>query len=521
MAKWRVVMMLLFASLALGQSMTKTSSHSGSISMVDHHPACGGAGTLNCWHQETSTFSGVWYTNRGMLTTDANGCIYTGTFPTGLITWTKQTPIPCGMTNPQYDASGNLYALSMGSGNLYLKEDNNGTWAGVNGSTAVQFSVATDGEEFFGKVNAAGAMNVTADPTHAWTAVSGGPYKYIDVISPNIWLAVKGAGTVWLYSHGTWSQIGTNSNAVQVNGGFHTDLSGNPMIYYLGSDGYVYHMNSGAPTGWDKLNGSGNTALAAGGSLNVMSLGGTGGTHLYRFGDSSPKITINYSGTVTCAVPPPYNQQICPTFTHTASLKACWGTKGCHTVNATPWNNSGSWSLTATSDEQDDPIGCLDNPLMDGCAPNENGNMNCSGGGSDTQTSDFSIGESIDVRNWLYDDVGYPQGPILEGTPTVGVYAGYDNFTHTDACILGIPTCPSPNPLEYSSDCAFTNPQIGQYCYDLVYADLYVRHTPQTGSPWVITQPWIKENSTGITVCIAGEVPFFPTYSVAPIPSCQ
>jgi hypothetical protein len=144
-----LVVLAMFSHRVTAQSMTRTASHSGSLGMVDHHPYCGGAaGTLNCWHQEASIFSGVWATPRGMLATDSSGCVWAGSSPTKLIAWTKQTALGCNLTNPQYDSQGNLYALDTGSGNLKFVEDQGGTWKAVNGATAVQFSIASfsDGE---------------------------------------------------------------------------------------------------------------------------------------------------------------------------------------------------------------------------------------------------------------------------------------------------------------------------------------------------------------------------------------
>jgi len=498
------LLFLLTLPYALAQTMTSTHSHSGQLALVDHHPYCGGSGTLTCWHQESSTFSGVWATTRGMLATDSSGCIYTGSNPVGLMTWTKQTSLGCSWTNPQYDANGVLYALATGTGNLSLKDDPNGTWQGVNGTTAIQFSVAANGEQFFCKVNLAGALNCTADPLHAWTAEGSG-YKYVQVLSSQTWLTVKTDGTVWVTHSGTSTRLGTITNAVQVNGVLQTDLSGNMLVYYRGTDGFIYHKDPSSASGWTKQNGSGNTALAVGGPFQVMSLGGTGGTHLYRFGESSPKISITYNGTVNCNVPNPPGPGYCNQFTHTAFIKSCWGTKGCHQVNATGWSGVGQWGVTATSEPQEDPIACLDNPLMDGCTPNENGAMNCSGGGSDTQNNDFDFGISRDVRTWDADEPGYPSGPTLSGSPAgPGTWTGYDNFTHHDSCIAGAPTCETPNPLLIYDSCAFPDSAWYPICYEQVYS--YIHNVPQTSSPFVENAQWIEEMSTGILVCVQDPV---------------
>ena len=495
--------------------MTTTSAHSGSIAEVDHHPQCGGVGTTNCWHLEPSTFTGIWATPRGTLATDSSGCVYTGSSPVGQVVWTKQTALGCGLTNPQYDGSGVLYALDTGSGNLKFVEDNSGTWEAENGAVATQFSTAASGDLFYAKINSAHALNVTSNPEGSWTAMGSG-YVYVQAMTSQSWYAVKTDGTVWYYNNGTWYQVGTSSNAVQVAAAMALDLGGNPMVYYLGSDGCVYHRNSLASSGWDKMNGCGVTSIAARGQLDVWALHGSS---LYRLGDITQTFTFNYSGTVTCNVPPPYNQQICPTFTHTANATASWGTKGSHTVNATPWNNSGQWGLTVTTDVQDDPIGCLDNPLMDGCTPSDGGNMNCSGGGSDNTGSDFTVGLSVDVSGWLYDDPGYPIGPtLISETGYQGEWTGTDHFHHSDRCTAGYPTCTSNPSLAVTASCAFNDLEQSLACYEIV--NLSITRV-SIASPFVVRAPYLKQNSTGLIVCV-------PPHSVQPtlgnpalVPSCQ
>jgi hypothetical protein len=521
-----LIVLAMFSHRVTAQSMTRTASHSGTLSMVDHHPHCGGAaGTLNCWHQETSTFSGVWATPRGMLATDSSGCIWAASSPVKLVAWTKQTALGCNLTNPQYDSNGNLFALDVGSGNLKFVEDVSGKWKPVNGAVAVQFSIATDGEQFFGKINAAGAVNVTADPTHAWTAKGTG-YKYILVLTSQSWLLVRNNGTIWLDSSDTLTQIGTNSNAVTLSGNLRNDQAGNPMIYYLGTDNCVYHMNYAAPTKWDKLNGCGMTALASGGPLQVMAIGGTGGTHLYRFGETSPTMQINYGGQVSCNVPAPYGQLICSQFTHTAQVTACWGSHGCHTQSQPQWLGPGSWSLSVISEPQDDPIACLDNPLLDGCTPNENGNMNCSGGGSDTQNNDFDYGVSIDARRWIGDTPG-PNGEpaqsvILDDTGGLPIWKGRDYFHHVSACVGGLPTCTTADPLLAWDNCTVVSPEWYTPCYEQVHVFVYDLHIADYGSPWIIRTPWIEELSTGILLCAPNVIPIFPTFgNLADQPICQ
>lgn len=141
----------------------------------------------------------------------------------------------------------------------------------------------------------------------------------------------------------------------------------------IGMDQAIYHYNG---TGWDRLNGTGNTWLANGGSMRVWAIGpASGGNSIYRFSDTGLQHVRSISGSSTCDQ---NHFPKCGITIHTAKLQAGWNSRMGAQQSTQSYAN-GSLAVSASAD-QNDPFACLENDTA--CQPTTSGNVICPAAGT-------------------------------------------------------------------------------------------------------------------------------------------
>jgi len=351
-------------------------------------------GSFNCWYLTTGYAPIVNVSSGGhVVAIDSSGC---GWLYNDNGTWIQQRAWGCGLSKVEYGGDGNIYALSSAmcdTTHHWIAKWNGSAWINTNGC-GPDFSLDPTGGNMSVAIGTTGALWVSTDYWNTGSELSGCQpggalsVAVVSSVSKQFMVICSADNSVWL---GTWTG-GTNSTYTRLANGFGYMVASGSQgnNYVIGMDRHVYHLNN-AGTGWDDLNGSPFTYISAGDPMNIWGVGPTSGGHNdYRFAENSIQFSRTYSGSVTCAVPPPYGQQICAQFNHTAQAQISFGRGATGAVaHATPWNGPGSWGVTATVvAHPQDLFTCLINADPADCDAWENsGNMQCSGGGSNQDQS--------------------------------------------------------------------------------------------------------------------------------------
>jgi hypothetical protein len=171
----------------------------------------------------------------------------------------------------------------------------------------------------------------------------------------------------------------------------------------IGMDQAIYHYNG---TGWDRLNGTGNTWLANGGSMEVWAIGpASGGNSIYRFSDTGLQHARTVSGSSTCDE---NHFPKCGITIHTANLQAGWNSRMGTQQSAQSYAN-GSLAVSASAD-QNDPFACLEDDTA--CQPTTSGNVTCPVVGTLFADSTSSLSFK---REFAFNSVIWPGSPPPTG----------------------------------------------------------------------------------------------------------
>lgn len=303
-------------------------------------------------------------------------------------------------------------------------------------------------------VNSPGYAYYLAARSSNWVTMpmppTGGTWKYATCSSQgNLFAAIDtNSRSIWTYISGAWTKTTGVADIV--------DIDDNGMLYCvnLAQGGYVYHFNR-TNNLWDQFTGTGFTALANGGTMNIWAIGPiSGGVNLYRLPDQGLQVTTTITGNASCNLPN------CPSANHKPHVVSCFSGKHTGTC-ATQYGNWAPYQsnvLFTGSDTSFDPFSCLEGDTIN-CTISVNDAMDCTVGGNNFFNANSP---PFTLSNYLEDCISYfkkvatpPIGSCVKHAPFGTYYCDYpvsvwcSNTSNPDFKVSLINDLYVPDPVIY------------------------------------------------------------------------
>lgn len=456
-------------------------------------------------------------------------CVGTDSYPYSFSrvtkTWTKHTNMGTASLQMIVRDTQNIYSMQADSGCPGGDKDVM-KW---NGSAWVLFSACWTTFNFAADGYIVATVNAPAPYTHTlwyapnnssnytqWSPGGVSTWKYASMINKDGGCGVTEAGALYELSIPNGGVLmpaipGTAAGCIAT--------INDPAVLAWNTAGGVYTLDFSTDT-WKSVSGLTTNQIFGVTKNTVIALDLTGKP--YHWNVYAPTVTGTTSGVWGNGCPSP-GDPCNPNSTHTGHLQVYFSST--HGLNYGAGEQSQTIPVTGNmnlSSYDDNPF-CdqlFGDPTDGECGVSVGGFNHCNQSGqnlnSPGQVPYLWLGDSFDVQG----DVGrfVVDGPVLEGTPSIGSWGGQAYDYTEDECVGGVPTCPTYIPLLVANaSCAFDNPAGSLICQRIVTALL---NDVEEMSPWVIITPYYKE-SPGPLVCSAPGPPIPYNGDTFLLPNCQ